>query len=142
MKFSVSFILVISILFSSIGVKVNRHYCPKEGLLISFFKDHKKCQCKHQEKRACCHHKTKSTTLKKKGCCQEESTFFQLDYNYISQVQSLKFNPFEIWITPVYHYILPLESTKVNNRKKGNFINYFPLIPDKNIRIKIQSFII
>lgn len=144
MKIVISIFLLFTVLISSIGVSVNTHICKKEGVIKSYFVDGGECVCdlgiEEASTHKCCHKNIIEKT-EKKGCCQDETEFFQMDFDYTTQIEDVSLNPDLLFITAlIYNVFTPLNTEESTNIAEYN--NYSPPIPDRDIPVEIQSFLI
>lgn len=143
MKALSPFILALLILTSSIGVTINKHYCKKDGLIISFIGDVKcKCEKKKTTKSKCCHKKQEAPNEKKKGCCNEETEYVKLETDYISQSEVLDLNPSLIQSALICYNVFYFHKAISDKKDRKIIVDYPPPIPTGNIRLEIQSFLI
>ena len=144
MKRLVSIFLMLTVLISSIGVSVNTHICKKEGVIKSYFVDFGECVCEVEIEEAsahkCCNKQTVEKT-EQKGCCQDETAFFQLDFDYVTQIENLTLNP-DLLFTSVLIYTIFTPLNIEENTNIVEFNHYLPPIPNRDIPILIQSFLI
>ena len=144
MKRLVSIFLMLTVLIASIGVSVNTHTCKKEGVIKSYFVDFGECVCEVEIEETpthkCCHTQPTEKT-KQKGCCQDETAFFQLDFDYVTQIENLTLNPDLLFTSAlIYTIFTPLNIEENTNIVEFN--HYLPPIPNRDIPIFIQSFLI
>ena len=73
------------------------------------------------------------------NCCHSEREFFQLDDDFsVAPVQTLSIYSASIISVFVYHLSLDFDESN----KLVAYLNYKPPIPDKDIPVLIQSFLI
>jgi len=73
------------------------------------------------------------------NCCHTDREFFQLDDDFsVAPVQTLSLSSASIISVLVYHLSLDFEE----NSALVAYLNYKPPIPDKDIPVLIQSFLI
>ena len=142
MKKVAAIFLMLTVLISSIGVSVNTHICKKEGVIKSYFVDFGECVCELEEtpSHKCCHVQPTEKT-EQKGCCQDETAFFQLDFDYVTQIENISLNS-DLLFTSAFIYKV---FTPLNIKENTNIIeynHYSPPIPDRDIPVFIQSFLI
>lgn len=144
MKKMTAIFLMLTVLIASIGVSVNTHICKKEGVIKSYFVDFGECVCEVEIEEApahkCCHKQTVEKT-EQKGCCQEETAFFQLNFDYVTQIENVSLNPDLLFTSAlIYTIFTPLNIEENTNIVEFN--HYLPPIPNRDIPILIQSFLI
>ncbi len=144
MKKMTAIFLMLTVLIASIGVSVNTHICKKEGVIKSYFVDFGECVCEVEIEEApshkCCHPQPTEKT-EQKGCCQDETAFFQLDFDYVTQIENLTLNPDLLFTSAlIYKVFAPLNIEENANIIEYN--HYSPPIPYRDIPILIQSFLI
>ena len=142
MKRLVSIFLMLTVLISSIGVSVNTHICKKEGVIKSYFVDFGECVCELEIEETssnnCCHPEEKT---EKNGCCQDETAFFQLDFDYVTQIENVSLNPDLLFTSALIYTVFP----PLNIEESScviEFNHYSSPSPDRDIPIEIQSFLI
>jgi len=144
MKSLVAILLVLTVLISSIGVAVNTHMCKKEGVITSYYIDSGECVCEESIEKEpvhkCCHKITQEDTPKK-GCCQDESEFFKLDFDYTTQIEDVSINP-DLIFTAALIYTTVSPTLIEENTKVFEYKYYSPPIPNRDIPVFIQSFLI
>lgn len=122
-----SFILFLAglLLFGSVGLPVNRHFCGGELKSVAIFGAAEKCH-KEQAKPHCPFHPAPAATEagKQKGCCDDEHELVQVDDQQQTVADAL---PALVAILPVFpplrfHYLAP----HPRPRKNTNFENYRP----------------
>ena len=144
MKRLASIFLTLTVLIASIGVSVNTHTCKKEGVIKSYFVDFGECVCEVEIEetpahKCCIEQKVEET--EQKGCCQDETAFFQLDFDYVTQIENVSLNPDLLFTSAlIYKVFAPLNIEEDLNIVEYNY--YSPPIPDRNIPLEIQSFLI
>jgi len=138
MKKIVAIFLILTVLISSIGISVNTHICKKKGVIKSYYVDSGECTCETEVTHKCCH---KPVKQEKKGCCQDETEFFQLDFDYTTQIEDVSLNPDLLFasalIYAIFNPVLLVENTNITE-----YSHYSPPIPDRDIPVLIQSFLI
>jgi len=144
MKRLVLIFLMLTVLIASIGVSVNTHICKKEGVIKSYFVDFGECVCEVEKEDTssdkCCHPKLEEKT-EKNGCCQDETAFFQLDFDYVTQIENLTLNPDLLFTSAlIYSIFTPLNIEENTNIVEFN--HYLPPIPNRDIPLELQSFLI
>lgn len=73
------------------------------------------------------------------GCCHSEREFFQLDDDFsVAPVQTLSLSTASIISVFVYHLSFDFNE----GDKLVAYLNYKPPIPDKDIPVLVQSFLI
>ena len=111
-------------LVSTSGVGITKHFCGKRLASISVLGDGG-CSCGVMEGAS--------------GCCHTERSFFQLDDDFsVAPVQS--FNVASASIISIFVYHLSFDFLKSD--RSVALLNYKPPIPDKDIPVLIQSFLI
>lgn len=140
MKKLASIFLIVTVLVSTIGVSVNTHICKKEGVVKSYYVDFDECSCEAEVTHKCCH-KPKEEKKTRKGCCQDESAFFQLNFDYTTQVEDVSLNP-DLLFTAVLIYNVFTPLLVEGNSTKVEYNHYSSPIPDRDIPVLIQSFLI
>ena len=144
MKRLVSIFLMLTVLIASIGVSVNTHICKKEGVIKSYFVDFGECVCEVEIEEAsahkCCNKQTVEKT-EQKGCCQDETAFFQLNFDYVTQIENVSLNPDLLFTSAlIYTIFTPLNIEENTNIVEFN--HYLPPIPNRDIPLELQSFLI
>ena len=144
MKRLVSIFLMLTVLMASIGVSVNTHICKKEGVIKSYFVDFGECVCEVEIEETssdkCCHPKLEEKT-EKNGCCQDETAFFQLNFDYVTQIENVSLNPDLLFTSALIYTVF----TPLNMEESScviEFDHYSSPSPDRDIPIEIQSFLI
>jgi hypothetical protein len=75
----------------------------------------------------------------KDGCCDTEKSYFQIDYDFAGPaIHTLSIEEASPMIVMVYHLSLDLKE----NSRLVALLNYKPPIPDRDIPVLIQTFII
>ena len=144
MKRLVSIFLMLTVLISSIGVSVTTHICKKEGVIKSYFVDFGKCVCEieiaENPAHKCCHNKLLEKT-EQKGCCKDETAFFQLNFDYVTQIENVSLNPDLLFTSAlVCTVLIPIHIEE--NTGVIEFNHYSSPVPDRDIPLEIQSFLI
>lgn len=143
MKQIMPILLAIFILTSSIGIKVNKHFCEKEGLKISYFTDFNDCTCEVPvEKHSCCKKKQEKQEKKDDGCCHDESEYLIFDENYTVDNQVVSIDDFANLQTAIYYSIFSPKVSLEEEASSHVFKEYSPPLPDKDIPVFVQSFLI
>lgn len=144
MKRLVSIFLMLTVLMASIGVSVNTHICKKEGVIKSYFVDFGECVCEVEIEETssdkCCHPKLEEKT-EKNGCCQDETAFFQLNFDYVTQIENVSLNP-DLLFTSALIYTVFTPLNMEGSSCVIEFDHYSSPSPDRDIPIEIQSFLI
>ena len=124
MKSIFSIFLASLVLVSTSGVGITKHYCGKRLASISFLGDGG-CSCGAMEDAANCGH--------------TERSFFQVDDDFsVAPVQSLSISTVSIITVFVYQ----LSFDFLESDRQVAYLNYKPPIPDKDIPVLVQSFLI
>ena len=144
MKKMTAIFLMLTVLIASIGVSVNTHICKKEGVIKSYFVDFGECVCEVEIEETpahqCCYKEPVEKT-EQKGCCKDETAFFQLEFDYITQIEKISLNP-DLWFTSALIYNVFFSFNTKEYRCIIKFNHYLPPIPDRDIPLEIQSFLI
>lgn len=142
MKKTAAIFLMLTVLISSIGVSVNTHICKKEGVIKSYFVDFGECVCELEIEETssdnCCHPEEKT---EKNGCCQDETAFFQLDFDYVTQIENVSLNPDLLFTSALIYTVF----TPLNIEESScviAFNHYSSPSPDRDIPIEKQSLLI
>lgn len=78
--------VLLSLLLSTVGIPLSRHYCKQELKRTAIYAKAKSC---HQSKKPVCpRHPQKGEQLSKKGCCQTDFDFLKLDTDWNFQLAS------------------------------------------------------
>ncbi len=134
MRQIVSTLLILIIVYSTIGIRVNEHYCEVSNTTShSYFKVEKDC-CPSQEN-SCPFHK------KKKDCCKDEVSLVHLDQDIHYQPESIDADFYFSTVTPfLLEYKNIISSTFESKKTKGRAP---PLIhQEKNTQSFLQVYII
>lgn len=124
MKPIISILLASMVLVSTSGVGITKHFCGSRIASVSLFGD-AGCSCGVMEDDS--------------NCCHSEREFFQLDDDFsVAPVQTLSLSSASIISVFVYHLSLDFDESN----KLVAYLNYKPPIPDKDIPVLIQSFLI
>ena len=143
MKRMAAIFLMLTVLIASIGVSVNTHICKKEGVIKSFFVKYGGCVCEADREgpsASCCHQIT-IEKQEKKGCCQDETEFFQLDFDYVTQIENVSLNPDLLFTSALIYNVFNPYNIE-GNANIVEFNDYSPPIPDRDIPVLVQSFLI
>lgn len=140
MKQLVSILLVVLILTSSVGIKVNKHFCKKEGIQYSVFSS--SCTCEEPlESHSCCKNHQKPAAKDDK-CCQDEDFYVVLDEDYTVNHESVVIEQLTFLGLPIFYTLFAPEFTTQEKPKNSRFKEYSPPLPDLDIPVLIQSFLI
>lgn len=108
-------ILALSVLFSTTGFTLSKHFCQKELQDVSLFAKAKNCQ---YSKKAPCqsasHHCGQHQDEDDNGCCNDTVKYYKLDQE--KQAQSFKFKPLKApvllaAVLVVFNIALPADNT-------------------------------
>lgn len=131
--------------FTSIGFSMDMHFCQGNLKNINLFGKAKSCfemesegivsSCsKHQ---STCHQK--STAEDHKGCCNNETVEIQLDTDFLdTTIGSLNIQQLHFVVAYLYTYF-GLLTEQFSSEK---FLHYKPPLPDKDLLVFIQSFLL
>mgnify|MGYP007022323139 CR=1 FL=1 len=123
-KSAFSIFLATLVLVATSGVGITKHICGNRVASVSVLGD-AGCTCGAMEDAA--------------SCCHSERQFFQLDDDFsVTPVQSLSISAASIITVFVYQ----LSFDFLESDRQVAYLNYKPPIPDKDIPVLIQSFLI
>ncbi|MCF8459702.1 MAG: hypothetical protein K9G46_03175 [Flavobacteriales bacterium] len=124
MKRTFSIFLASLVLVATSGVGITKHICGNRVASVSITGD-AGCTCGAMDDAS--------------NCCHSEREFFQLDDDFsVAPVQTLSIYSASIISVFVYHLSLDFDESN----KLVAYLNYKPPIPDKDIPVLIQSFLI
>ncbi len=124
MKSAFSIFLATLVLVATSGVGITKHICGNRVASVSMTGD-AGCTCGAMEDAA--------------SCCHSERQFFQVDDDFsVAPVQSLDFSAAAILSVVAYN----LSFDHLVEEGQTKYLNYKPPIPDKDIPVLIQSFLI
>lgn len=123
-KRTFSIFLASLVLVATSGVGITKHICGNRVASVSITGD-AGCTCGAMDDAS--------------NCCHSEREFFQLDDDFsVAPVQTLSIYSASIISVFVYHLSLDFDESN----KLVAYLNYKPPIPDKDIPVLIQSFLI
>lgn len=114
-----SVLLILTLLFSNIGLAVNIHYCGNsiESIELGYASDIACAETSHEK--SCCKEKAE---IKKKDCCKDE-TIKQSTDNVVVKISSSQLQT--AFVAPEILRFQPLVVTEVKLPKKLNIAFYF-----------------
>lgn len=126
-------------LISSIGFSFNTHFCGGEAVKKSFSLGLHNPDCGMAIMEVECEKApSKEDQLTKKPCCENQHQVIQLDKN--AKIQSTTINANPIFVVAFIHaFIQPIFYA---DQKLVHHTDYSPLIPDKDIQVLFQTFLI
>ena len=141
----VALTMALLIFTTSIGFSIDMHFCQGNLKNVNLFGTAKSCfelesegvrsHCsKHQSS---CHKKTKPEDHK--DCCNNETIEIQLDSDYID-APAVTLNTQQIHF--VASFIFTYFGLTTDQIELDNFLLYKPPLPDKDILVFIQSFLL
>lgn len=124
MKSVYSIFLASLVLVATSGVAVSTHYCGSHIASVSLLGDGG-CSCDGMQNTH--------------GCCHTDRAFFQVDDDYsVTPVQTLNLSSASHFSLLIYRLSLEFDF----NIHNVVYANYKPPLPDKDIPVLIQSFLI
>ncbi len=109
-------------LFGSVGVTVNRHFCMGELKSLTLFGESQVCAMAELEAPPCPMH---DTLARKKGCCDDKHEFVKWDDN--RQASQLAPLPLLHWAQPLQPVpAFPEYALHLRARRNSRFENYRP----------------
>lgn len=136
MKRILSILLAIVFLTTNVGYSLATHYCGGKihKQSFSFMAEELNCGMEDSEKLPC---KKPADTIKKK-CCENDVQTFKVTDEFQATAFDIKLNSqFIVAFTSYY-----IELFHVDNEIYTDYFNYKPPLPDKDIPVLIQSFLI
>lgn len=123
-KSGFSIVLAALVLVATSGVGITKHFCGNRVASVSILGDGG-CTCGAMDDSS--------------NCCHTEREFFQVDDDFsVASVQALSFHTASI--VAVFVYTLSLEFDE--DGRLVAYLNYKPPIPDRDIPVLMQSFLI
>lgn len=129
-------ILVITVLLSSAGILVNKHFCEKELKSISFFTKAKNC---HESNKTCPRHKTTAPEEEEKNCCENEVEYYKIDQD--QDIQTLSFELLNPNFLQAFIAVFIQPFTAFAENESHQFLTYRPPIVSKDIVVAFQRFL-
>lgn len=131
--------LAFLMLVSNIGFAMNTHFCGGEAVKTSFSIGLHNPDCGMADMdRDCETIPSTEEQIKSKPCCENQHQLLQLDENADVQATSVEVNPV-FFVTFVHSFVQPIlfaDQSLVHNTY------YSPPIPDKDIQVLFQTFLI
>ena len=121
--------------------------CKKEGVSWSFISNPSNCICKHEKKKqhkSCCHKEDNQTpTHKEKNdrCCHNDVEVYMLDEDYTFQSKKIESDNI-LYAAVIYYSLFAPQISMNSDPEKVNYTLYKPPLPDRDIPVFIQSFLI
>ena len=133
-----SFVLMVTVLLSSTGVRLSQHWCGENLVSASVFGEAQPCShYKATEKPACPFHAAKEAP--KKCCDQRETLIDGNDYDFEIQVTSAPVPDYAIsWIQPVL-YLVNHGNQEYTTPK---YLNHSPPLIGSDILVRNQSLLL
>ena len=144
-----AFLLAFLMLSSSVGFSLDLHYCQGNFKNLAFFKQAETCHdlakkassehCKKMQKP--CHKKdiTKSGVECENSCCSHNTILIEADTDLFSaKIIKTDFLSTDFIVAFVYSFITNYSSAEYANK----YILYKPPLPDKDLSVLYQSFLI
>jgi hypothetical protein len=115
----VSAVLAVMVLFSSIGLTINAHYCHTSGqikksiLPVSLYCDHDEAMVgcalpqTNDEIITCCATESSAEAVHSEDCCEDYNTFLKLLSEFDLPVLKISFNLFLQFVLSLFDLILP-----------------------------------
>ncbi len=131
--------------FSSVGISMDMHFCQGNLKNVSLFGKAKSCYELESEgisshcskKQSSCHKKT--TAEDHKGCCNNETIDIQLDTDFVDvSVTNLNIQQLHFVVAYIYTYF----GLSTEQFSPSKFLYYKPPLPDKDLLVFIQSFLL
>ena len=134
MKSIISILLAIVFFISSTGFTMVSHICGGKihKQSINFVAEDLKCGMENSEEKPC-----EDNTIKD-DCCRNEFQNFKITDEFQTSTYDVKLNV-QFFVAFVSSYI---KLFTIENNNYSKYLNYHPPLPDKDISVLIQSFLI
>lgn len=135
----VSISLALLMLVSSVGFSMNTHFCGGEAVETSFSIGLHNPDCGMPDMdRECESIPSKEKQIKQKPCCENQHQLLQLDENADVQITSIEVHPVFL-VAFIHSFVQPVlfaDQSLIHNTY------YSPPIPDRDIQVLFQTFLI
>lgn len=124
---------------SNIGFSMNTHFCGGEAVKTSFSLGIQNPDCGMENRDEGCESNSHAEKQNKPSpCCENQHQMLQLDENIDLKSSSIVINPV-FFIALIHAFVQPLIFTEQDFNQSSL---YSPTIPDKNIQVLYQTFLI
>lgn len=126
-------------LTSNVGLSMATHYCQGQAVESKLVFGHESLDCGMQKMNEVCEiDSSQSEHLKSKPCCENEYQTLQLDENVKSQSNVKLTNP--VFLVAFVHAFI--KRLVFNDQAPVQFADYTPPLPDEDIQVLFQTFLI
>ncbi len=126
-------------LVSNVGFTMNTHFCGGEAVETSFSIGLHNPDCGMPDMdRECESIPSKEKQIKQKPCCENQHQLLQLDENADVQITSIEVHPVFL-VAFIHSFVQPILFA---NQSLVHNSYYSPPIPDKDIQVLFQIFLI
>ena len=129
-----SVVLSALVLFSTLSFTIDMHYCGSRLVDVALFKEAKSCGMEQMQMLTSC-----GDMIKKKSCCKDKQVIIDGQDDLKDTLTQLSLEQ-QVFVTSfVYTYlnIVPDVNTSITS-----FIGHSPPIPDKDLQILYETFLI
>ena len=139
MKRIISISLALLMLVSHVGFTMNTHFCGGKAMETSFSIGPQNLDCGMSDmEKECESIPSKEKQIKQKPCCENQHQLLQLDENADVQITSIEVHPVFL-IAFIHSFVQPVlfaDQFPIHNTY------YSPPIPDRDIQVLFQTFLI
>ena len=123
-------------LFSNIGFSINTHFCGGKAVKTSFTLGLHNPDCGMDME--CEKVPSKEYQFAQKPCCENQHQVIQLDENLKIKSSTINTNPV-FFVAFVHTFVRPLFFA---DQKLVHYTDYSPPLPDKDVQVLFQTFLI